>query len=688
MLEYTKKRAWHWWLTSLWTAIYVGSVLHHTNGHLSLPLDDPFIYFQYARQAADGFFLQYNTGEAATTGATSLVYMLLLLPAFWLGIDGMGIVVYAVGLGAVFLGLCGRELRLIGRQLDSAFAGDLACVLFLLCGPLLWGFLSGMEIGLFSFALLLAFRQVICAAFWPAIGAVALLVVARPEGVLLYILLLFWLVLAGGWAGQKNRWAWALPALVVLAQALLYKTLTDSFGSTGLAAKWRLNAPHLSIAEVARHILFDYAGYIKGLLGGSLGHQTSANLYAYDGNYRRIVFAPFFLLFFLAELTMRVAGEWRQKKAGPAVLAALWLGIGILATCTLVEYDAHYHRYQQPFLPLFILYAALAIARLRRIGLEWAENLAGGLASFFALWGLVSALFFAVAYGENSADIYFLQVQMGRFIDDNLPADARVAINDAGAIRFFGKRPTVDLVGLTTAGFSRSWRHGSGSIYERLEAMPADRRPGFFALFPNWFSFPSAAFLRPIHSIRLLQPSIVDAEKVLYQAQWQEGVDASRPQNMAMLKGKPLSRIVAEVDVADLDSEAEHHYRSTVRIRGEGQANLLLALRAGNEGQQLIDGGRTVTGSEYMRVKLVPQKRAHLLMRTVSGIRQHFEVYCNGELVGQVQLPGGQGRGWIEMEVAEIDAQVHRGEAEIELRPIGDGGALSPIVSFHYWLLQ
>ena len=71
MLEYAKKRAWHWWLALLWTAIYVGSALHHTHGHISLPLDDPFIYFQYARQAAAGYFLQYNTGEAATTGASA-----------------------------------------------------------------------------------------------------------------------------------------------------------------------------------------------------------------------------------------------------------------------------------------------------------------------------------------------------------------------------------------------------------------------------------------------------------------------------------------------------------------------------------------------------------------------------------------------------------------------------------------
>ncbi|MEI8259070.1 MAG: hypothetical protein WCJ30_25660, partial [Deltaproteobacteria bacterium] len=51
-----------------------------------------------------------------------------------------------------------------------------------------------------------------------------------------------------------------------------------------------------------------------------------------------------------------------------------------------------------------------------------------------------------------------------------LPDDARVIVNDAGVIAFFGGHRTVDVVGLTTQGLAESWSHGSGSVLEALEA--------------------------------------------------------------------------------------------------------------------------------------------------------------------------------------------------------------------------
>ena len=106
----------------------------------------------------------------------------------------------------------------------------------------------------------------------------------------------------------------------------------------------------------------------------------------------------------------------------------------------------------------------------------------------------MSVGFFAVAYGENCSDIRNQQVEMARFIDAELPPDASIAVNDAGALRYFSRRQTIDLVGLTTAGNSAPWRHGSGSLFERLEAMPPDQRPQYFAIFPNWFNFSEGLF--------------------------------------------------------------------------------------------------------------------------------------------------------------------------------------------------
>ena len=670
-----------WGVALLWLLLFAASMLYHTGGRLALPLDDSFIYFQYARQAAQGHFLEYNTGTEPTAGATSLLYTLLLVPGFWLGLDGMGIALYALVLGVVWLGLSAWLLLLLGRKLCGPFSGWVAALMFLLCGPLLWGYYSGMAIGLFAFAILLTLYLYLIEDRRTPLAA-ALLALARPEGIALVLLLLVLVAYR-----RALHWQWGVPLGVYALQALLLAWWTGEAGASGVEAKWRFAAPHGSLPEQIRAVFFDFAEFVKGILAGSLGHQTSVNLYAYDGNYRRIAFAPFVALFVLAELSYRLWGELSERKLGAATLGGAWFVGGVLLTCTLVEYDAHFNRYQQPFLPLYILFAALGLGRLDAVGGEWGRKLARGLACFFGLWGLMSVGFFAVAYGENCSDIRNQQVEMARFIDAELPPNARIAVNDAGALRYFSGRQTIDLVGLTTAGNSAPWRHGSGSLFERLEAMPPDQRPQYFAIFPNWFNFPEGLFLQPLHRIRVFEPSIIDAEKVLYQARWTADLSGETIRNRTLLEEG--WRVVDKVDVADLASERRHGYRSEVWVPGSGEANLLMALSAADDPQAVyIDGGRTVTGGERMEVTLNAGQPATVIMRTVTGIAQHFAVFANGKKIANVELPGGRGRQWLELAVGQIAAADVSSRVEIETQPIHFGGDLRPIVSFHYWVLQ
>ena len=553
--------------------------------------------------------------------------------------------------------------------------------MFLLCGPLLWGYYSGMAIGLFAFAILLTLYLFLIEDRRTPLAA-TLLALARPEGIALVLLLIVLVAYR-----RALHWQWGVPLGAYALQTLLLAWWTGEAGASGVEAKWRFAEPHGSLPEQIRAVFFDFAEFVKGILAGSLGHQTSVNLYAYDGNYRRMVFAPFVALFVVAELSYRLWGELSERKLGAATLGGAWFVGGVLLTCTLVEYDAHFNRYQQPFLPLYILFAALGLGRLDAAGGEWGRKLARGLACFFGLWGLMSVGFFAVAYGENCSDIRNQQVEMARFIDAELPPDARVAVNDAGALRYFSGRQTIDLVGLTTAGNSAPWRHGSGSLFERLEAMPPDQRPQYFAIFPNWFNFPEGLFLQPLHRIRVFEPSIIDAEKVLYQARWTADLSGEVIRNRTLLAEG--WRVVDKVDVADLASERRHGYRSKVWVPGSGEANLLMALSATDDPQVVyIDGGRTVTGGERMEVVLNAGQPATVIMRTVTGIAQHFAVFANGKKIANVELPGGRGRQWLELAVGQIPASEVSSRVEIETQPIHFGGDLRPIVSFHYWVLQ
>ncbi len=61
-------------LVAALAAGFVGSMLYFTDGHLSPPLDDTYIYFQYARQIAHGKVFIYFDGDPATSGSTSFLY--------------------------------------------------------------------------------------------------------------------------------------------------------------------------------------------------------------------------------------------------------------------------------------------------------------------------------------------------------------------------------------------------------------------------------------------------------------------------------------------------------------------------------------------------------------------------------------------------------------------------------------
>ncbi|NNF06258.1 MAG: hypothetical protein HKN21_05825, partial [Candidatus Eisenbacteria bacterium] len=85
----------------LWAANLARS---NTQGEFTPPLDDTYIYLQYARSASQGAPLEYQIGESPTRGATSLLYPFLLAPFVPLTSPN-GLVWVAWAYGVLFLGL-------------------------------------------------------------------------------------------------------------------------------------------------------------------------------------------------------------------------------------------------------------------------------------------------------------------------------------------------------------------------------------------------------------------------------------------------------------------------------------------------------------------------------------------------------------------------------------------------------
>src|SRR3954447_12424508 len=70
-------------LLSLGCALAVGFASARHTGSLAFPIDDAYIYSNYALQASQGHFFTYNPGETSG-GITGLGWYILLTLAYWL----------------------------------------------------------------------------------------------------------------------------------------------------------------------------------------------------------------------------------------------------------------------------------------------------------------------------------------------------------------------------------------------------------------------------------------------------------------------------------------------------------------------------------------------------------------------------------------------------------------------------
>ncbi len=108
-------------LSAAAVVVFRAAMASATSGRWVLPLDDAYIHQQYARQAARGLFMRYNDQDPPSSGATSLLYPLILALFYRLGAHGDALSTAAFLLGAaslpVSVWLAGRlAKRLAGEE--------------------------------------------------------------------------------------------------------------------------------------------------------------------------------------------------------------------------------------------------------------------------------------------------------------------------------------------------------------------------------------------------------------------------------------------------------------------------------------------------------------------------------------------------------------------------------------------
>jgi hypothetical protein len=138
----------------------VGLVLAVVVWHLRMnfPFDDSFITFRYAKNLATGHGFVWNVGGEHTEGFTNFLYIVLLVPAFWLHIDPLMAAQVSNALAVVISAVLIYKIG--ARLITSEFNSDkenyaLIPALLYLATPLVWiNAFSAMETSVFGLSVL------------------------------------------------------------------------------------------------------------------------------------------------------------------------------------------------------------------------------------------------------------------------------------------------------------------------------------------------------------------------------------------------------------------------------------------------------------------------------------------------------------------------------------------------------
>jgi hypothetical protein len=425
---------------------------HRIAGAAGFPLDDSWIHLHFARNLAEGHGFSYNPGTAVA-GSTAPLWTLLLGaggvvagPSIWL----------AKTLGTAATVAAGILTRRAALAWGAGAALALGAGIAVVCtGALAWGALSGMEVSLAA-----------------ALVAAALLAHARDRTVSVALL--------------SSLATLARPEAILLVPALLLaRPLTLRRATVFIVVPVLALAPFVAfcLATVGTPLPATAAAKVEGgLLGWLAGVSEPARVtflarpWDFLREWTRWLFTTHALLAPLAGIAM-IAAWWRPGRA--LAVPALVLGGHPLAMALLAPYRGpafQEGRYSMHLLPLAFVAIAAVAPRVR----GWWAVPAVALYLALAPAALSPA---AVRYGWAVQNINGMQVHLGRWIDRELPPDARLAVNDIGAIAYFSRREIIDLMGLVTPAVLPYRRDGEEGVLRFV----LERCPTHLVIFPSWF---------------------------------------------------------------------------------------------------------------------------------------------------------------------------------------------------------
>ena len=635
-----------------------------------MPLDDVYIHFQYARQLANGQPYSYNIGEPATSGATSFIYPYVLAVGYIAGFQGLNLGIWAMLVGMfALIGAMGAIHRLCSIWNAPLWLAVATPILFAVTGSVSWHAMSGMETML-----------IVCLTLWTLLTYIekrldlffifaVLLALTRPEGSIMAIIATTMFVIRLVFDQSvtfrfKHGILLLLPIVAVSVQPSLNFVLTGSFSASGSQAKSLLGLIPQDWNVITSRIL---ENIIRLWVELFTGYSVAQDLW-----YLIPLTVPIGVMGWI--LLLR-----QQQYRGVALLILLWLLTISFAISTLDTAFWHFKRYQMPLMALFVPLAVIPLIWLFKHfpKPKWLiASLIGLLAPLFAFSTFNP---FLDAYRLNVNYIRYQPYAMAKWLTDNTPEDALIAVHDVGMMRYVGERNTLDMVGLTTPDAAQYWRNGVGSVTEFL----MEHKPDYIASYGRGHGYglymlaDTRAYSEPLAEFTVNLDSqknvaLAADTQAIYKPDW----DTILPKNQT-------DAVLFDVNVANIDSEETANYKWLDEIPYDGFATVVYDFdvlgcdTSRSQSCNIIEGARQLTGAEQFAVDLSRQvKSDYVILKSrvhpVDAIS--FDILVSDQLVDTQWIPDNPGH-WLDIET-RIPVDILYNDTTIEIVPKLEDGEL------------
>ena len=422
---------------------------------IGFPLDDSWIHLTYARNLAEHREWAFRLGERSA-GSTAPLWTVLLSIGFFIGLAPY---VWTYLLGWAVLTLLAVYAENLARRLVSSYTSRVpwAGLFFVFAWHLTWSAVSGMETLLHGLIILVVLGSLLGGSRrYLTLGLLAgLSIWVRPDGLTLLGPILFVAFLS-----EKT---WRLRSEAIL------KTL---IGFGALFLPYLLFNLALSGNPMPNTFYAKQAEFEPFWLSQTFAARVSNYLWP-------ILASPFIAL-------IPAALVWLGKKISARNLGALasliWF-IGYIAIY-FARLPAYQHgRYVIPALPILYLWGILGLLEIvtsprtdKRLGFLW-----------HVVTAVLCLAFEFIGARQNAYDIFWIESEMvttAKWIQQNIPPDARLAVHDIGALGFYVPNPLIDMAGLITPDVVPFIRDET-RLSEYLDSKSVDYLVSFPGLYPR-----------------------------------------------------------------------------------------------------------------------------------------------------------------------------------------------------------